>query len=64
MKPRKSDIELYRKELSGKVEPGTLYNSLYRESRENGSHPNAAKSIASRRWNLANKAYFHDLRRM
>lgn len=57
MKPRKSDIELYKKEYSGEVPAGTLYNSLYRESRENGAHPNAAKSVASRRWNLANRAY-------
>jgi hypothetical protein len=58
MKARKSDIEMYQKELNGEIKAGSLYNSLYRESRENGSHQNAAKSIASRRWNLANKAYW------
>lgn len=58
MKARKTDIEIYSKEYNGELPAGSLYNSLYKESRENGAHQNAAKAIASRRWNLANKAYW------
>ena len=62
MKARKSDIEMYKKELNGEITNGSLYNALYKESRDNGTHHNAAKSIASRRWNLANKAYWSEVK--
>jgi len=57
MKPHTADIELYAKELRCEAPAGTLYSDLYRESRANGSNHWAAKSVASRRRNLANWAY-------
>jgi hypothetical protein len=58
MQARQNDITMYAKELNGEIPAGTFYDALYRESRKKGAHHNAAKALASRRWNLANKAYW------